>query len=69
MAKQTHTLTHTHTHTHESACASGSRRERERERVGSGLVGAPLAAPGADCEQLDGVAVVVGGRGVDGAPW
>lgn len=42
-------------------------RERGEKKVGSGLVGAPLAAPGADCEQLDGVAVAVGVGGR--APW
>lgn len=60
----------TNTDTHASACACGSGRERARKgerKVGSGLVGAPLAAPGADCEQLDGVAVAVGVGGR--APW
>lgn len=67
-----HISKQTHTQTHASACACGSSRERRgraggEKKVGSGLVGAPLPAPGADCEQLDGVAVALG-RGV-GAPW
>lgn len=64
-----HISKQTQTHMRQPAPAAVAENggERGEKKVGSGLVGAPLAAPGADCEQLDGVAVAaaVGGR----APW